>query len=339
MAILPTVSVRALKAILDYFESQGASGDALFPKDRRRAIDFSDPDARVSAWLLRGLWVRAAQVLEDPCVGLHAAEATEDSTFGVFSFLAVTSPSWGDAIANVCRFQGLMETGARYELVLRDEVAAYEVRPPLMPGGDRRHLAEFSVAVAFCYSRRNVEADWQPREVYFAHPPPKDVREPNRLFGVPVRYGAGAHGFSFDAQLLDRPMKRADSALATTLATHAADLLRQVPDDQDVVVATRAHIGHALPSGDVSLAAVAKAMGLTARTLQRRLDERGTSHRQLVVDVRREVAEDLLTGSQLSLTEVAFVLGFSEVAPFHRAFRKWTGETPGAFRKRLRVST
>jgi AraC-like DNA-binding protein len=339
MAILPTVSVRALKAILDYFESQGASLDVLIPPDRRRSIDFDDADARVSAWLLRGLWVRAEQVLADPFVGLHAAEATEDSTFGVFSFLAVTSPSWRDAIVNVCRFQGLMETGARYELVLRDDLAAYEVRPPLMPGRDRRHLAEFSVAVAFCYSRRNVAADWQPREVYFAHAPPKDAAEPARIFGVPVRYGAAAHGFSFDAALLERPMKRADSALASTLATHAADLLRQVPDDQDVVIATRAHIGHALPSGDPSLAAVAKAMGLTGRTLQRRLDERGTSHRQLVVDVRREVAEDLLGGSQLSLTEVAFVLGFSEVAPFHRAFRKWTGETPGVFRKRVRVST
>lgn len=326
--------MRALRFVLGHLESRGADPEHLLPRTRRIGVDFSDEDARISALRLHGLWVRAAQALGDPCVGLHTAEAADASSFGVFSFLAVTSAKWRDSIERVIRYQRLMDSGARYGLHIEQGAATYEVEAPLVPGGDRRHLVEFSVAVAFCYSERHVDAPWAPRAVTFTHESPPDPSEHHRVFGRPVRFGAERNGFTFDAELLDASMQRGDAALSATLEAHARELAARVPGASDPLEVVRRRIAQSLPGGDVSLAAVAGRLGTTPRTLQRRLKEGGTSHQALLDEVRMSTARRLLADPGLPLCEVAFLLGFSQPAPFHRAFKRWTGETPGAFRRR-----
>lgn len=331
MPILPTVSVRALSWLVEFARRQGADVEALLPTRRLRALDLSDEDGRISATSLLGFWGRAVALTEDPALALHAAEAIDESSFGVLSYLAVTSANWHDSFERVCRYQKLLDASSRYELRRDGDVSTYRVST-LAPGADRRHLVEFSVATSFCYSQRFVAASWTPREVFFAHAPPPDTAEHERIFGVPVRFGARHNGFSFDAALLQRPMKRAEAGLSATLERLAEQLAARVPTSDDIVAQATTELSRALVGGDPGLAPLALALGMTPRTLQRRLREHETSHKLLLDEVRHQRARDLLMAGELSISEVGFLLGFSEAAAFSRAFKRWSGQTPGAFR-------
>ena len=136
---------------------------------------------------------------------------------------------------------------------------------------------------------------------------------------------------TFAADVLALPMRRADTDLFGYFNAQAEALLEATPGD-DAVVRTRRAILEGLKGGDPTVGQVASVLATTESTLRRRLAERGTSFKVLVEEVRLELVRCYLVNPRLSLSEVAFLLGFSEPSAFHRAFRRWTGRTPLEFR-------
>jgi AraC-like DNA-binding protein len=145
----------------------------------------------------------------------------------------------------------------------------------------------------------------------------------------------------FDASLLDAPFRTADPTTLALLEKHIEQA--RAAASQAFTDRMRAAVRQCLRDGDVGIAHFARALGVSTRTLQRRLQEQGTSHRRLIDEVRRELALELLAAGEVSLGEAACELGFSRPAAFHRAFSRWTGTTPRAFqgaqRLRERVSS
>lgn len=334
VSIFPTVSNRAIRAVLDYASSRGADPTAILPTAIAPLPDACEEDARVPVTRLRGFWDRAARSVDDPAFGLHAALATDDSTFGAFSFLIVTSSTWREAMNRVCRYLKLMDSGSRYMLEVDGSRARYEVRS-LAPRKDRRHLIEFSVMICFAFSQRHVALPWAPIEVCFRHDAPQDTTPYTQAFGMRASWNAGYSGFSFDASVLASPLKRADVELSATLERFAQQLEEAVPETGDLAQLVSAEVEQRLPGGDVSLKALAGALGMTPRTMQRRLKNLGASHQAIVDAVRRQQAESMLLDASLSLEEIGFLLGFASGPAFNRAFKRWAGRTPGAFRREL----
>jgi AraC-like DNA-binding protein len=131
-----------------------------------------------------------------------------------------------------------------------------------------------------------------------------------------------------------RPLVSANSMLRDMLVARAELLLAELPDDDDIVTRARTALDSAMSAGDSSLETVARSLHMSPRSLQRALRERDTSYREMVDSSRQRTASLMLARQEASVSEVAFLLGFSEVAAFHRAFRRWTGIAPGEFRKR-----
>ncbi len=231
----------------------------------------------------------------------------------------------------------------RYGRVLTS-VTTYEVREQgpratfiAHREGDRRlgmrMSVEATIASALSISREVSTQAIMPLQVSFRHEGPEQVDQHERFFDCPVHFGAEHDAFEVHAGVLQEPNKLGDAGISTFFDTHLQEQLRQFPEQglpltQQVLLA----ISRSLSEGVPTLGDIAARIGMSARTLQRRLAEQDHRFTELVDQARRQLAERLLRESAYSLTEVAFLTGFSEQSAFHRAFRRWAGQTPRAYR-------
>jgi AraC-like DNA-binding protein len=148
-----------------------------------------------------------------------------------------------------------------------------------------------------------------------------------------VRFSAPSNRFTFASDLLTLPIAKADATLCAVLDRHAEELLAKYPPRDSLVEKVQSIIANEFRGGDPSLERVADQLGLTPRTLQRKLHELGTSHNELLDQMRRQLAMRYLREPEMAICEVAYLLGFSESSSFHRAFKRWTGVTPREFRE------
>jgi len=334
MRAAPQIGILAVRPMLEALRRSGIDPASILGAVGLGHIGVTDPDARLPIVHLDRIWELAAERIGDPCLGLHVAEAVSIESFGLLSYLGLASATWGDALARVCRNFSLFSDASGYTLEVADGVATVTATQDTPPGGPVRQRVEFTVSVVYCYSRRYVDADWQPAQVFFEHPQPADLTEHRRIYGCTPRFSALRSGFSFAADLLARPMRTSDPALAELLDRLASRLLADAPRATTVAAALRELcIRRGFDTG-MNLETLARQLGMSTRTLQRRLREEGTSHHQVLDAARRHVATHMLAGSSLAIAEIAFALGFSEPAALHRAFKRWTGMTPVEYRRR-----
>jgi len=164
----------------------------------------------------------------------------------------------------------------------------------------------------------------QPAYACFTHDP-RDIMEYQRVFGCPIRARASWTGWALSKSAMQVPLRRRDAALGRFLEGQAAEIIARQPKDGDIreevigILTTQATVG------DLSLDTVARRLAITPRTLQRRLAQAGTSFDALCDQARRAAAETYLKSTTLSISEVTYLLGYSEPTAFHRAWRRWFG--------------
>jgi AraC-like DNA-binding protein len=282
-----------------------------------------------------GLLARAAGATGDANIGLHLAERADPGSFDVRSYAMLSSPTLGAAFERLGRYQRLVHETNRVELAVSEGRAT--LRHPLPGGGAApRHSAEFIVAAWVRVGRLVTGVDWAPAEVRFAHPRPEGVRDHERFFRAPVRFGTGETALVLPAALLDTACVRSDPALLAVLDRHAGALLDRAPRAASVADRARAVLVEEGPGGAPGAARLAARLRMSVRTLNRLLAAEGTSYRRLLDQIRNETAARRLAEDRLSIAEIGFLLGVSDLSAFHRAFKRWTGTTPAAFRAAAR---
>jgi AraC-like DNA-binding protein len=197
---------------------------------------------------------------------------------------------------------------------------------------------EFFLSFCVNVTRQLAGADFKPLGAWLAHPT-TDVREVERYVGCAVTAGAGRNGLAYSRADLTRPVKSADPALLSVLDQHAAQVASARPRMTGLMPQVRELLREALPQGGSVIERVASRMHMSSRTLQRRLADEGASFQVLLEQLRQELAVQLVTERQRSLGEIAFMLGYSDLRTFARAYRRWTGTTPGAARDAAPRST
>jgi AraC-like DNA-binding protein len=292
-----------------------------------------DPDARIPFELLVRAWPAAARLTGDDAFGLHFAEAAAVGSFGVFDYVTRARPTLGEALACGIRYQRLLHDAVEFGLRLDGEVAIFSHRAHGEAGGAPRHAAEAALASWLVRTRVLTGVALQPIAVRFEHAAPSAIAEHRRIFGIAPGFGAGGNELHLARADLARPLATADAGLAAVLERHATTLLAALPAGEAPLARVRRVVAEELRLGTPSAATVAKRLHASVRSLQRLLAEHGTSFRDLVDELRRELAERYLAEPTISVTEAAFLLGFSEPSAFHRAFRRWRGTTPEAFRR------
>jgi AraC-like DNA-binding protein len=225
-------------------------------------------------------------------------------------------------LTNVSTYEFISENGKHYMALNRD--------------GERRlglRLSNEQTIVAVTQISREVSTDgFTPEAVYFKHPSPGDLSAHEEYFGCPVRYDADRDALQVSEEVLARPNRLGDTNVAAFIDTHLEEELKAFAGEKDLAAEVREAVTNALSSGVPTISDIAGPLGMSGRTLQRRLAEDGHTFQSLVDTSRRELSERLLNNTDYSLAEVAFMTGFSEQSAFTRAFKRWAGQTPRSFR-------
>jgi AraC-like DNA-binding protein len=293
-----------------------------------------DPDATVPMSACVGLLADGVRATGDDNLGLHVAERAELGSFDVHFYAMVSSPTLGAAFERVCRYQRLIHETSQVRLERSGDRVVLSHR---LAGGMAapRQTAELLLAAWVRAGRVAARTRWNPAEVRFAHRAPHDSREHERFFGAPPRFATSENALVLPAALLELPCRRKDPSLLSLLDRYAADRLGGA-GAATFADRVRGALSDTLQDGNVTARTVAARLNVSVRTLHRALAAEGTSYMRLLDQLRLDIAERQLRDDRMSVAEVGFLVGFSEISAFHRAFKRWTGRTPVTFRAEAR---
>jgi AraC-like DNA-binding protein len=278
------------------------------------------PSTYVAADHVDAALAEIAATRRDPAFALTLAKTAAIRPLGLFGHMVWTSGTVRDAITRAARFYAMVTR--RSLIVLDGNLLRHQ---PAVPGAPRgRILTEFPLVSFALRAREATNGTLVPRAVRFAHAGTSTAAYRD-VFGVPVSFAAGTDELELDPAHLDLPLASSDPITSAVLEERVAQLAAS-PADRNPFL-DRVRRAAAEVEGTVTLAAIAKRLATSERTLRRRLEQEGTSLRAVTDDARRERADALLAAGS-SVKETAFALGFSEPSAFSRAYKRWTGTSP-----------
>lgn len=280
-------------------------------------------------------WVAADALIGDPDIGLHLGEVMKPRLLDVVGYLLLASRDLGEALASFLRFQHILSGGFVAQLRSDGAQARLVIDLNYLGFSSLRQQMEclallFTKLLGFI-----TDGEFRLDGVQFRHPRPARVSEHQRLFGRLPEFGCEHDALLFPAALLQRPSRTANPELHQLLWQHAEAQLAALAGN-DLLNRLRYLLGVRLGQADCSLDACAEELGFSAGGLQRALAGQGSSLRGVRESVQQVRAVELLQDG-MSLRDVARACGFSELSPFYRAFRRWYGMPPEAYRERIRV--
>ena len=267
----------------------------------------------------------------DASFGLHRGGEFRLKAGGVLAYLAACAATLDEALAYYQRYASIVCNGFTLELERRPDGVRLRLHVADPSWRRCRHLSEFTAARMVSALRIVTGVQLRPSAVQFAHPGAAPARDSRRLFGCNVDFASGADVIHLPADTLALRIPTADSRLGVMLRAYADGLLTQVrPKGRDTPVdRAAAIIAQRLSTGEVSLGDVARKLQMSERTLRRRLRESGVTFNELVARVRRDLADDWLQRTDFNVKHISYLLGYSDTAAFSRAYKRWTGRSPG----------
>ena len=338
----PTINLASIVYGLDaYLRARGARADDALRRAGLEAGDLTDPERRVPLICYLELLEICADLLADRQFGLKFGAQYEPRHAGVVGNIALASRTVGEAFETIGRYLPTMVDATIHGMEVSDGlvfVYSYYIDPLMM---SYRQKGDWAIAFACNLMRVGLgDPRWTPQEVLLpqlADETPAERRTRAEIMGDNIRAGHPWAGIRFDAGLLERPMATADAMLGNLMRHYGNLRLAALPQERGEIEPLRREIARLLVKGDSSIERLAMATGTSVRTLQRRLKDAGVNYNDLLNDVRKTLALNLLENQTLALGEIAFSLGYSEVSAFNHAFRRWVGQSPGDYR-RLRTS-
>lgn len=288
---------------------------------------------------LGALFTEAAALLKDPDFGLHCAQRLPRGAYGLMEFAIRSAPTGRIALEQLATYGVLINPLVRWHLETDGDELLFHHRAP-RANGVGKQANVFTVARILQVAREMLGDDLTPTSAWFAHDEPGCSPELATFLGTNrVSFGRASSGLSFLTTRMERPPVDIDVELNNALEAHGRRVLEQCGALDDAYERTRAAVLSLLPTGKASLQSAAKKLHVTPRTLQRRLGEAESSFATLLAETRRGHAERLLIRDDASIDAIARATGYRDTAAFTRAFRTWTGITPGRFRDQMREAT
>lgn len=334
-----SISIAYVQGLVDHLERRGVAPQRLLAGVQLEPSILDQREARIAASVYVDLLELGLALSGDADLGLHLGEAVRPGHFGVLGYLLMSCATLGDALHRQARYAELVGSLGRVELADEPPRAGYEplVRhswEPLLPR-QQRQLAEETLTCWLRFGHWISGLEQAPVEVRFRHPAPADTTEHRRIFRCPVLFGQADNALVFPRRLLALPLGQADSQIQRTLDAYAGRLLESIRRGEGVLERARQCLAERLPEQAVDLEALAGELALSPRTLQRRLRDSGLSFSRLVDETRQQLVLHHLRDPALELADVASLVGFSETGSLARAFRRWTGQSLGQYRRTL----
>jgi AraC-like DNA-binding protein len=338
MAKVPKIHARMACFIADDLRRRRLGIDALLKEVGLQKADLSSPENPLPQSSVLRLIERAADLTEDASYGLRLGAARDPRDRGLLGFIALNSPTLLDAMSNIQRFYKLAREGGDFEIERTGAQVALRFRVADLALRGLRHNSEFLAATIVRGCRDLTCQSISPIRVEFIHAEPKNSVEYSRFLGCPVTFGAEWDAVIYAEEMTHLPVQGADEKLLQVLEVTCRNLLGPTSRTRDLVREVRQLIIERLPRGSVGIDAIAEELCMSSRTLERRLAEQGQTFSDLLDRTRFNAVRHYLRETDMRLTQVAYLAGYTEPAALVRAFKRWTGDTPSKFRERPRSS-
>ena len=279
---------------------------------------------------IRDLWQKASEVIDDPCFGLKAAELWHPSNFSALGYAMLASHSIRTALERMDRYYRvisdekileLKETADGLTLILVFSNSLHEIPD--------RNIALLAVILNIC--RINYAEKLAPLSVTFTHPEPSCAAKFFEFFKCPVFFEASTNSLTLPLKLVDEILPSSNPKLADLNDQVMIEYLAEL-DQNSLTQRVKAAILDQLPSGNVTDESVSRDLHMSVRKLQRQLESAGTTFHTLLNETREDLAKKFLRDQDTSISEIAYLLGFSENSAFSRAFKRWMGVSPSQYR-------
>lgn len=273
---------------------------------------------------------QASRHLDDDLFGFQVGKTTPTGFFGVLAYLGITSATLEQAILNHVKYVNIFVDSYRLSLSRTGGKAQLAYTEVHRGSYLQRQANEAGMAALLSNYRHGTGRILRPAEIHFHHQRADVPAEMKLFFGCPVFFGSDLHGMVFHADDLETPLVHADKDLLQLMSGVADKMLeeRQLTP-KSFLSSVEFHVIDGLSKGESSASLVARKLAMTERTFARRLADEGTTFSEVLEEVRRNLAEEYLQKSELTLPEIAYLLGYSDSPAFIRAYKRWSGVTPG----------
>ena len=335
------VSLSWVRTVLGEAQRQGIEETTLL-----HAAGISPRELERERWPIdhiTRLWRAAARLTQDAGFGLKAGTLVGPASFNVVGFIVQSAATLRQALAVVQKYQTLISDGGRFQLLAGPQASWLVYHPRQGDLAFSPHQIEAVLAAVVSASRWITPLPLKPTLVRFSHEAVGPLRGYREVFGCPIEFNQAYSGLLIDNEVLDVPLPQANAHLARLHEQYAAAQLQALAEQQGLDEAVRNWVrthmaAHPAPPAPTRLQAAA-AFGLHERTLARRLKACNTDFGTLLDGVRRDLAMQQVGDTDTPLRDVAHAVGFADISPFYRAFERWTGHTPAAWRQRTRSGT
>lgn len=316
-----------------YLESIDINPEPLYKKAGIRSELLLNSNARININQVDALWEQAAEIIEDPCFAIDMAEFWHPSHMGALGYAWLASSTLRQAFNRAVRYIHVVTEDLNLDVA--DTPAGFKISIDLedsiftLP---QHHDLVLSIIMHMC--RFNFGEELIPTEVKLAHPEPACSKKITDYFRTEVQFDAEQTSLAMARAEVDRVLPSGNKQIALM---HDEMLMRYLVEIKkgDIVQQVQSIILENLPDGQVTDRLVASELNLSERSMQRRLKEHKTTFRFLLDGVREMVAKQYIENPMNRMSDIAFLLGFSEQSAFSRAFKKWTGKSPVEYRNSL----
>ncbi|MBP6014197.1 MAG: AraC family transcriptional regulator [Alphaproteobacteria bacterium] len=329
-----TVAAGLARGLMQFAVSKGANQDALLARAGVTLDDLQDQDNRVPYANYVKLMRAAKELTNNPALALHYGEFNDFADISIVGLITLAAETMLDAFTQINRFGGLVIEvdceRSRFELE-RDDKVIWLIDTRRCPN-DFPELTESTFARMVAGGRRIGPATLI-KEVHVTHDAPAYRAEYDRVFQLPVKFAVPRNRIALDYAWLTAKVALQPRYVFGVLSEHAEKLLKNLKASKTSRGRVESLLMPVLHTGDVSMDKVAETMALSRQTLFRKLKDEGTTFEKVLDELRHNMALHYLSGKKVSITETAYLVGFSEVAAFSRAFKRWTGKSPREMRK------
>lgn len=291
---------------------------------------YRDPDARMRVTAARKVWEQCEHLTKNPCIAFEIGMALMPANLHALGYAWLASRTVREALGRLVRYHRVLSTAINMHLEENATELTLVVEPTVLPGWPLQAFdALVSGIVTLC--REIANDDFKPASVHMLRPAPLCAKKLARFFGCPVRYDAERLCIAFRRNQVEKFLPRHNPAIARASDEIAMKYIANM-DRADVLTKAKLALMDMLDDGEPTRAALADRLNTSERTLARRLHARGVSFRQLLDSVRKELGLGYMQEARYAVTDVAYLLGFSDQSNFARSFRRWTGVPPSKYR-------
>jgi AraC-like DNA-binding protein len=312
------------KILQDY----GYDAESVFLEEGINREMILKPGVRITQARVDSLWSKVNELIDDPCFGLRGAKFWHPSHLHALGYAWLASGTLREALNRAARFAHIIGEDREHWL----EDTAKGLTATLSHSLKLPAHMDLSMSILMSACRLNYGADLNPVDVHFIHSKPACAEEYYSYFNAPVKFNADSDSLTLPADAVDRRLPIGNPQLAKLSDQYIISYLAEL-DKNNIVQRVKGAIIDTLPSGGVSGEKVAQRLNMSTRSLQRKLQSAHTTFGTLLDDARQEIAEHYIHDSTISLTEIAFILGYSEYSSFWRAYKRWTKTSPSEIRK------